>query len=87
MATTPSKYQPSERLIDNPDRLYELYCSRDLSIREIAEQYAEVGRTRVSESLNEYGITDDECCEDDGERGIDPPSPRQTTRVSWSEVT
>ena len=52
----PDRYQPTQRLIDDPDRLRELYCTRDLTIREIADEYAEVSKTRVKQALDEYDI-------------------------------
>jgi len=60
MSTTPARYQPDTRLIDDPSELYRLYVERDLSIREIASEHASVGRTKVSEALDDHGITDDE---------------------------
>jgi hypothetical protein len=90
MSTTPQRYRPSQRLIDNPQRLAELYHERDMTIREIAEQKASVSKTRVCSALHEYDITDDtqydgaEHPDDEGtstshgERGVDPPN--------WSEV-
>lgn len=97
--STPSKYEAATRLVDDPDRLRELYHERGLSIRQIAQNYADVGRTRVSEALREHGIQTDatdegslnandggEDCESD--RGTDPPARRGSeSRVTWSRVT
>jgi len=58
MSTTPNKYQPSPRLIDDRQRLRELYCVRELTIVEIANTYASVGRTRVHQALQEHGLID-----------------------------
>lgn len=55
----PSRYQPSDRLVDDRDRLRELYCSDGLTIREIAQEYAEVGRTKVSDAIREHGIDEE----------------------------
>jgi len=57
MSAVPKKYQPTKRLIDNPQRLETLYCNRDLSVREIADRHATVGRTRVNQALQEHGIS------------------------------
>lgn len=51
---TNKKYEPEPRLIDDPDKLKRLYD--DLSIREIAENHANVGRSMVWNALNDYGI-------------------------------
>jgi len=60
MSTTPTKYQPSARLIDDAERLRQLYRSDGLSVREIATYHAEVGQTAVYEALDEYGILDND---------------------------
>ncbi len=89
MATTPSKYQPSERLIDNQERLRKLYCDDGLTVREIAEQEATVGKTRVSEALKEYGITseDDSDVEQDSASAVGPPTTESpNTTVTWSSI-
>lgn len=57
---TTEKYKPDSRLIDDPEDLRRLYQDEGLSIREIAEEHASVGRTRVCEALHEYGIPSDE---------------------------
>lgn len=74
-ANTPAKYQPSQRLIDNPQRLRALYCTRDLTIEQIADEYAEVGTSRVGQKLKEYGLTDTNSTDStrSGNRGSDPP--------------
>jgi len=77
-ANTPNKYQPSERLIDNPQRLRALYCSRGLTIEQIVDEYAEVGKSRVGQKLKEYGLTECNCNNSSdgtrsGNRGSDPP--------------
>ncbi|TKX83337.1 hypothetical protein EXE43_24785, partial [Halorubrum sp. SS5] len=58
--SVPSRYQPSERVVDDRDRLHELYCQRGLTIREIANQYAEVGRSMVCDAIHDHGLTDEE---------------------------
>jgi len=84
----PERYQPSDRVIDDSDRLKELYCHRDLSIREIASEYASVSRAAIGQALIKHGINDGN--EDTAEqpdshnnncdRGTDPPE------VDWSRV-
>lgn len=78
----PQKYEPSTRLIENESRLRTLYVERDLTVREIAEEYAEVGRTMVDQALQQHGITDGEDVDKRAEAdssnhnsgGYDPPS-------------
>jgi len=80
MSTTPARYQANPRLIDQPEKLRELYEDHGLTIREIASNHADVGRTAVGDALKEYGITDGEA-EDatmqssphSGCRGLAPP--------------
>jgi len=75
----PSRYQPANRVVDDRDRLRELYCKRDLTIRQIASEYAEVGRSRVCSAIHEHGLTDEEQPADyssnkrNSDRGTDPP--------------
>lgn len=84
---TPSKYQPDDRLIDDPEQLRKLKHDEGLSIREIAEEHAEVSRTAVHEALVEHGITEKTVEPDtpntscDSHRGRDPPS---SNRIDWS---
>jgi len=83
---TPSKYKPSNRLIDNPQRLRALYCTRGLTIEQIAEEYATVGKSRVGQKLKEYGLTECNCDNSSdstrsSNRGSDPPQ-----QIDWSEV-
>jgi len=100
MSTTPARYQPDTRLIDDPSELYRLYVERDLSIREIASDHASVGRTKVGEALNYHGITDgkvidsadtesaedvSENCQHQSERGIDPP--QAPNGPCWERLT
>lgn len=80
MSTTPARYQATPRLVDQPQRLRELYVEHDHSIREIAEDYADVGRTAVSEALRDHGITEEHGESDEssstmhsGRRGLAPP--------------
>jgi len=82
VSNTPDKYQPSQRLIDNPQRLRALYCTRGLSIVEIAEEYADVGKSRVGQKLKEYGLTDTSSTDStrSGNRGSDPP------HIDWSDA-
>jgi hypothetical protein len=88
MSTTPTRYQANERLIDQPDELRRLYCQEDYSIREIAANHASVGRTRVSDALQEYDITDDD--EDSQEAESTPhdgDSTLSTRQVASSSTT
>jgi hypothetical protein len=39
--TTPKKYRPDPRLVDQPNKLERLYCDEGLSIREIVDDHAE----------------------------------------------
>jgi hypothetical protein len=84
MSTTPQRYQPEPRLIDQPDRLQELYWEDGLSANEIAEQYAEVSATRILQVFDEYGIEtrSPHNGTSDGERGTDPPA----DEVNWSSL-
>lgn len=92
MATVPNKYQASTRLIDDPDQLERLYCEQELTVRKIADKYASVGRTMVSNALDEYNITGESCdCMRnqqvrESERGTDPPT-SASQDVDWSLVT
>lgn len=77
--SVPSRYQPSERLVDNRDRLRELYCQRGFTIREIASEYAEVGRSRVCDAIHDHGLNETQSPEHDTnerntDRGTDPPT-------------
>jgi len=86
MSTVPPKYQPSTRLVDDPEQLRQLYCEEKLTVREIADNHAQVGSTAVGEALQEHGITGDNGSED-SKRGIDPPvRPVSTETVDWSTV-
>jgi len=70
-----------------------------LTVKEIANNHAELGRTSVYESLVDWGIlipdhshTDNESdCEDNSNnscRGRDPPSDQSNTdRMEWSQLT
>jgi len=82
MSTTPNKYQPSPRLIDDRQRLRELYCVRELTIVEIANTYASVGRTRVHQALQEHGLIDSSTESNKHDRGHSPPS----EQIDWSDV-
>lgn len=79
----PPRYQPSERVVDNRDRLRELYCQRGLTIREIAAEYAEVGRSTVCDAIHDHGLNNEEepqngSTKKNTDRGTDPPT--------WSDV-
>lgn len=88
--SVPSRYQPSERVVDDRDRLRELYCQRGLTIREIAAEYAEVGRSRVCDAIHDHGLDEEakraeiekDVCDfhnkKNTDRGTDPPT--------WSDV-
>jgi len=82
--SVPPRYQPAERVVDNRDRLRELYCKRGLTIREIAADYAEVGRSRVCDAIHEHGLNDEadvqtsDTNERNTDRGTDPPN--------WTDV-
>lgn len=75
MSSTPARYQPSERLIDDPTRLTELYHDHDLTVREIADHpEASVSRTRIWEALHDHGLVEsDETAQCHTARGTDPP--------------
>jgi len=85
MSATPNKYEADSRTVDNPQRLRALYCTRGLTIEQIADQYCSVSSSRVGQKLKEYGITDSEDSSTDstrsGNRGSDPPK-----KVDWSDV-
>jgi hypothetical protein len=88
MSTTPERYQPTQRLIDDPERLRELYCEKELSVRAIAEKHSSFGTTRVYEALKEHGICHGES---NSRRGTDPPQAPQRTQsapstVSWTDI-
>jgi hypothetical protein len=83
MSAVPNKYQPTQRLINDPKRLYELYVEEDMTIREIADKKATVSRTRVGDALKEYGITNDET---NNSRGRDPPPKDSGGGVTWSRL-
>jgi len=81
--TTPEKYRPEPRLVDQPATLERLYCEEGLSIREIVDEHAELSVERVHHALGEYNLLDRDSCHGsggdctgpvgDGERGFDPP--------------
>lgn len=70
MSAVPQKYQPTTRLIDDPDRLEELYCRDGLTVREIANQHTDYSPSAVYQALDEYGIIDEES----DERQMNNPS-------------
>lgn len=86
--TTPGKYQPNPRVCDDPQKLRELYCDRGLTIETIAEEYADVGRSWVSQKLQEYGITNTGSSDNPnhGNRGTDPPTNKASSSIDWSDV-
>jgi len=91
MSTTPQRYRPSQRLIDNPQRLAHLYHEQDMTIRAIADQEASVSKTRVCSALHEYDIIDDGSRDSTSTvRGIDPPDAPETTvaesSLDWSDA-
>jgi hypothetical protein len=67
--TTPQKYRPAPRLVDQPEQLRHLYCERDLSVRDIATEHSEMSVERVYHALTEYGIVSD----DADEQATTPP--------------
>lgn len=81
--STPEKYCPEPRLVDQPATLERLYCEEDLSIREIVDEHADLSVERVHHALGEYDLLDDDehrdsgtdCTEPigDGGYGFDPP--------------
>lgn len=73
------KYVPDERLIENPTKLRSLYQNDDLTIREIAENHASVGRTSVYKALHEHDIIENE------ESGSE--SKHDSSDVDWSRMT
>jgi len=62
MSTVPQKYQPTQRLIDDPEQLRQLYCRDGLTVREIARQHTDYSRSAVYDALSEYGIIDNCDC-------------------------
>jgi len=96
MSTTPNKYQSNSRTVDNPQRLRELYCTRGLTIEQIANQHCTVGSSRVGQKLKEYGITDTSSSDStrSGNRGSDPPessiqqdrSSDTSEPIDWSDI-
>jgi len=80
----PQRYQPDERLIENPSELHRLYHEEDLSVRAIAENHAEVSIALVYQALVDHDVIaesdqrDTPRHEKHGERGVDPPT------VDWS---
>jgi len=71
--------------IDDSTELHRLYNERDLTVRAIAEDHAEVSQTRVYQTLREHGIVEADDrdtprhCKN-GERGTDPPT------VNWEQA-
>jgi len=89
MSTTQSNpYEPTQRLIDNPSRLRELYITRDLGYRTIADEYAQCSKSTVRRAIQEYGI-DEEYeqvqREKKSRRGLSPPQP-QPKDLEWSDM-
>jgi len=99
MLATTNPYEPDKRLVDDPQELARLYHGQGLTVKEIANNHAELGRTSVYESLVDWGIlipdhahTDSESdCEDSNNnscRGHDPPADQSNTdRMKWSQLT
>lgn len=71
MSSVPQRYQPSQRLVDDPDELARLYRDEDKSMRAIAEEDAEVGLTRIHEALHEYGIIEFDDSEESSQSSFD----------------
>jgi len=89
MSTT-NPYQPSTRLIDDRQALARLYVEQDLTIREIAEDHAEVTKTPVYNALREYGILEEQELNNENiSRGYDPPEDDSTdeTEVLWANFS
>ena len=83
MTTTPERYQPDTRLIDDPDELARLYHERDCTIGDIASDHASVGQTRVYEALAEHGLLGDR----DERQTTDGPENRATNADLSSNST
>jgi hypothetical protein len=49
-------YEPEPRLIDDPERLKELYHTDGLSIRAIAANHTVLSHTAVFQALKKYGL-------------------------------
>jgi len=49
-------YEPEPRLIDDPERLKELYHTDGLSIRAIAANHTVLSHTTVFKALKKYGL-------------------------------
>ena len=90
MATNQSNpYEPTQRLIDNPTRLRELYITKDLGYREIADKHAEYSKSTVRRAIQEYGIDEEykqAQREKKSRRGLSPPQP-QTKELEWSDLS
>jgi predicted secreted protein len=89
MATNQSNpYEPTQRLIDNPTRLRELFITKDLGYRTIANKHAQCSKSTVRRAIQEYGI-DEEYeqvqREKKSRRGLSPPQP-QPKDLEWSDV-
>jgi len=98
MSATTNPYEPDKRLVDDPQELARLYYAQGLTVKEIANNHAELGRTSVYESLVGWGILIPDHahsdCEDGSNstdkscRGHDPPSDQSNTdEIVWSRLT
>jgi len=90
MSTTQQHpYEPTQRLIDNRRRLAKLYIEQDLTIREIADNHADVTRSPVHEALQEYGLIEqkEEQHNNHSHGGYDPPSETTNESVDWTKVS
>jgi len=91
MSAIPSRYEPTQRLIDNRQELARLYVEKDLTICEIADEHAEHEKTRVYNALCEYGIieksgTEEATKNNHSSDDVDPPSDTTTSNVDWSQA-
>ena len=98
MSATTNPYEPDKRLVDDPQELARLYHGQGLTVKEIANNHAELGRTSVYESLVDWGILIPDHSHTDSEdgsnstdnscRGRDPPPDQSNTdRMKWSQLT
>jgi len=90
MSTTQSHpYEPTQRLIDNPTRLRELFIQKDLGYRTIANKHAQCSKSTVRRAIQEYGI-DEEYKQiqqrKDSRRGLSPPQ-SQSKDLEWSDIS
>ena len=80
-----NKYVPEPRLVDDPERLEELYCEQDLTIIEIADEHAEHEKTSVYNALVEFGLTNLDAEEASSDQSDHSDSSKNSS-VNWSRM-